>query len=217
MRSHFESYLKIIMKIGIVNFYEKSFKSQCYVNNYDKPMNKHYSIRLRGIHSCCKRVYPCFVSAKINVISRTMYSSSAAKIASRCLVKNVRTYAKYTCNVAETNTTDPQGDINNPTVTKNGVSFRHSEFHRERCHESGCTKKVCTHLCGTFNDRKALGNATSSNSESTNLDSTLVKNVSSTLMNGKQGFILRLIILVKQENLNLVHKRCIMRQILFLL
>jgi hypothetical protein len=95
MRSHFESYLKIIMKIGIVvkivNFYEKSFKSQCYVNNYDKPMNKHYSIRLRGIHSCCKRVYPYFVSAKINVISRTMYSSSAAKIASRCLVKNVRT------------------------------------------------------------------------------------------------------------------------------
>lgn len=128
MRSHFESYLKIIMKIGIVNFYEKSFKSQCYVNNYD--------IRLRGIHSCCN---PCFVSAKINMISRTMYTSSAPKIASRCLpsVKNVRTYAKYTCNVAETNTTDPQGDINNPTVTKNGVSFRHSEFHRERCHESG--------------------------------------------------------------------------------
>jgi hypothetical protein len=74
------------------------------------------------------------------------------------------------------------------------VSFRHSEFHRERCHESGCT-----HLCGTFNDRKAIGNATSSNSESTNLDSILVKNVSSTLMNGKQGpqharFILRRII-----------------------
>jgi len=106
-----------------------------------------------------------------------MYTSSAPKIASRCLpsVKNVRTYAKYTCNVAETNTTDPQGDINNPTVTKNGVSFRHSEFHRERCHESGCTKKVCTHLCGTFNDRKAIGNATSSNSESTNLDSTPCK------------------------------------------
>jgi hypothetical protein len=105
MRSHFESYLKIIMKIGIVNFYEKSFKSQCYVNNYDKPMNKHYSIRLRGIHSCCKRVYPCFVSAKINVISRTMYSSSAAKM-----------YGHTPSNVAETNTTDPQGDINNPTV-----------------------------------------------------------------------------------------------------
>ena len=143
-----------------------------------------------GIHSCSMgMVHHCFVVSKKNVISRTMYSSKATRIMLRCVpsVKNSRMYAMYNCNAAENKSTDPQGDINNPTVTKNGVSFRHSEVHRTRCIQCDCTKKVCPHLCDSINDRKAIANLTSSNSAPTNGDSILVENVSPTLMNGKQG------------------------------
>jgi hypothetical protein len=163
---------------------KKGFTSQCTFSNYDNNRYNYYPIKLYGIFSCSMRkCYPCVIAPNRNMISRSMYSS-ATKFALRYVpsVKNVRTYAKYTYNVAETN---PQGLINNPTVTKKGVSFRHDEFHRERCHDSGCTRKVCTQLCGTLADRKAIGNSTSSNSAPTNSDSILVENVSPTLMNGK--------------------------------
>jgi hypothetical protein len=137
-----------------------------------------------------RMVYPCLaVGSKKTVISRTMYSSTASRIASRCLpsVKNSRMYAMYTCNESEKSATDPQGNINNPTMTKKEVSFRHNEFHRTRCVEEGCTEKICTDLCSTLVDRKAIGNITSSNSIPTNGDSVLVENVSPTLMNGRNG------------------------------
>jgi len=143
----------------------------------------------RGIHSCSLRnEYHCLISSKKNVIWRTMYSSKATKFALRCIPtgKNTRMYAMYTCNEPETKPSDSQGNINNPTVTKKGVSFRHDEFHRTRCIRCDCTKKVCTQLCDSFTDRKAIGNITSSNSVPTNGDSILVENVSPTLMNGKQ-------------------------------
>src|ERR1700758_130197 len=144
------------------------------------------NMNVLGLFSNSMRmVYPCLaVGSKKTIISRSMYSSGAARIASRCLpsVKNSRTYAMYTCNKPEPKATDNQGNINNPSVTKGGATFRHPEFHRTRCVEEGCTEKICTDLCDSFADRRAIGNATSSNSAPTNGDSILVENVSPTLM-----------------------------------
>lgn len=58
-------------------------------------------------------------------------------------------YATYSFNNQDANSSHPQAPRNNPPAS-------HPEIHRERYYHPGCNGKVCTGLCGSFNDHNIM-------------------------------------------------------------